>query len=210
MKTSILILLLSIFMIDNARAQSYEGMASWVNCHTRPIPDSLAKLTEGLFHTNSQIVVISFDHLTRGKKQVTIKRRKFWFNKKTYYQRYIRRFVEENELDSSISLPMAIDSISLDSLQIIQLEKILLGYESIDNKVVAAMCYNPHHAIIWINQEGKVEAFLEICFECNRNRWDSAHHTLGRLCLTQYKELISFFEEIRITYALEDEQTDGF
>jgi hypothetical protein len=35
-----------------------------------------------------------------------------------------------------------------------------------ENEIIA-MCYNPRHAVLFYNTEGKISGIYEICFECN-------------------------------------------
>lgn len=67
-----------------------------------------------------------------------------------------------------------------------------------DEKMVAA-CYDPRHAVIFYDRQGKAIAFLELCLECYQKR-----HTEGipvqDLCAAKVNSLHQLFQDFGVTY----------
>jgi len=55
-------------------------------------------------------------------------------------------------------------------------------------------CYSPHHAILFLDNNGKAMAFLEICFQCSQTRESSGDISLGERCAQKFDMLKAFFK----------------
>jgi hypothetical protein len=64
------------------------------------------------------------------------------------------------------------------------------------------MCYDPHNAILFIDKRGKVFAYVEICFMCERTRESSKQISLGEMCDQKIKMIKRFFKTAGIEYGV--------
>jgi hypothetical protein len=69
-----------------------------------------------------------------------------------------------------------------------------------DFATVGHSCYEPHNAFIFLNKDGKVIDFLEICFECKQYR--SMHDKLmvGEYCTQKFDMLKKCFIDQGVNY----------
>lgn len=68
----------------------------------------------------------------------------------------------------------------------------------IDNP--GASCYEPRNGILFVNSSGRVFAYLEICFACERTRKSSKYINDGEYCSTKFDLLRRFFFSEGIKY----------
>jgi hypothetical protein len=50
------------------------------------------------------------------------------------------------------------------------LKKLLSGPKKLDENEVINICYNPRHAVIFKDEQGKIVAIHEVCFECGNTK----------------------------------------
>lgn len=63
-------------------------------------------------------------------------------------------------------------------------------------------CFEPRNAIIFLDSEGRVLDFLEICFNCQQYRSGSEKLDPGVLCTQKYELLSDYFKVVGITYGI--------
>lgn len=61
-------------------------------------------------------------------------------------------------------------------------------------------CYNPRNAIVFINNEGQIAEYIEICFECQRREESSEKIKTGEFCTEKYNLIRNFFYAAGIKY----------
>ena len=99
-----------------------------------------------------------------------------------------------------------IDSVSIDSsswkvikvlprTHYLTLGNLIFNYsfKGKNSLVEMAMCYRPHHAIVFYNRDGNLLAVIEICFECGRIQTYPDNFSIGDACsnkLDLYKKLL--------------------
>lgn len=63
------------------------------------------------------------------------------------------------------------------------------------------MCYEPHNAILFLNEDNTLKGFIEICFDCNKYySSNQGIYNLGEYCETKLDFLKEEFINIGITY----------
>ncbi len=65
-----------------------------------------------------------------------------------------------------------------------------------------SMCYDPHNAISFVDKQGKVFAYIEICFLCGKTRGSSEKISLGEMCDQKIDMLRRFFKTVGIEYGV--------
>lgn len=63
-----------------------------------------------------------------------------------------------------------------------------------------AKCYAPRNAILFIDANGNVTQYLEICFGCQRHYWSSSKVADIEYCYNKYELLRKYFLAQRIKY----------
>jgi len=115
------------------------------------------------------------------------------------------------EKEQQFGLPKANDTIcykktheavSLTSAQIDSLTDILynVGYNGPVHTISESECFNPRNAIVFLNKKGKILAYIEICFECERYQASNKQVTIGEICTPKYELLRKFFVSLGINY----------
>jgi len=66
----------------------------------------------------------------------------------------------------------------------------------------SSMCYFPRNAILFLDANGKVYEFIEICFECRETRTSSERISLGQMCNQKMQMLKNFFKDAQIEYGI--------
>ncbi|HTD98857.1 MAG TPA: hypothetical protein VK668_06200 [Mucilaginibacter sp.] len=61
-------------------------------------------------------------------------------------------------------------------------------------------CFDPHNALIFLDKNGKVFDYLEICFECQNIESKTERITLGTSCNQKYELLRKYFVSLGIKY----------
>lgn len=90
------------------------------------------------------------------------------------------------------------DEITLTEDQIDQLTEILYNYnfsKSLDSRTIShGDCYEPRHAIVFLNSSGKAFGYFEFCFECNNHQTFPAKEYIGEYCNGKYWLIEQFFQ----------------
>ena len=99
------------------------------------------------------------------------------------------------ELNGKVDLTKMAETVTLNRTQIDSLTHILfdVGYRGKIKFESLTGCYNPRNAILFLDSSGNVFEFVEICFECNRNRISSDRINTGEFCSGKYSLLQDFF-----------------
>lgn len=66
-------------------------------------------------------------------------------------------------------------------------------------------CYYPRNAILFLDKQGKVFEYIEICFECSRTKESSDKISLGEMCSEKMNMLKGIFKSAGITYGITKE-----
>lgn len=102
----------------------------------------------------------------------------------------------------------------LSQKQIDSLVDLLYNYNYSDSltvkRVTVSACYEPRHAILFYNNDGKLFAYLEICFECTEIASNIRIDAFGDFCEGKYELLENFFRQSGITFFSKDDKTSGF
>lgn len=95
-----------------------------------------------------------------------------------------------------------IDVKTLSSTQIDTLTDILYNYiyKGTFFTFFKSNCYNPKNAILFIDNLGRVYAFIELCFECNAFRTSDETVQVGDFCDQKYDMLKSFFARLGVAF----------
>jgi hypothetical protein len=64
------------------------------------------------------------------------------------------------------------------------------------------LCYNPKNAILFLDRNGKVFEYVEICFECQKTKESSEKILLGQMCDEKMNMLKQFFKKIGIEFGI--------
>ncbi len=64
------------------------------------------------------------------------------------------------------------------------------------------MCYNPRNAILFLDTNGKIFEFIEICFECRKTKESSPKIYLGEMCEQKLGMIKTFFKTAGISYGV--------
>jgi len=96
----------------------------------------------------------------------------------------------------------------LTPIQVDSLTNILFNYGLNDNLEynISTLCFDPHHAIVFLDKNGKVFEYIEICFLCNQYKSSSSKIKLHNIFDNQYYMLMSYFKQVGITKWIEDDQ----
>lgn len=70
-------------------------------------------------------------------------------------------------------------------------------------------CYNPHHAILFLDNKGKAVAFIEICFTCSQTRESNDDISLGEQCEQKFDMLKALFKAVGIEQGFTEPEPSG-
>ncbi|GAA3972741.1 hypothetical protein [Mucilaginibacter dorajii] len=108
--------------------------------------------------------------------------------------------IHQNQLDYSTLIEHKV----MDFAAINRLTEIIFNTDyKVQLKDFATMghtCYEPHNAFIFLNKEGKVIDFLEICFECKQYRSMHNKLTVGEYCTQKFDMLKRCFIDQGVNY----------
>ena len=88
--------------------------------------------------------------------------------------------------------------------QIDRLTDILYNYGFAKKATTARVheCYDPRNAILFRDSNGKVIAFIELCFLCQNTRESSDEISLGEMCEQKLDMLKALFKQVGIKYGI--------
>ncbi|MEA5140706.1 hypothetical protein [Arcicella rigui] len=67
---------------------------------------------------------------------------------------------------------------------------------------IETACYNPRNAILFLDNNGEIVDFIEICFECHKARTSSDKISLGDMCDQKLNMLFDLFKKVGIEYSI--------
>lgn len=120
------------------------------------------------------------------------------------------QFQDMKDLDS---LPRLNDTVcysqltELKSITFSQVDKLTdilynYGYGGTIHIGSISLCYFPRNAILFLDKNGKVFEYIEICFECNKTKESSNKISLGQMCDEKMAMLKDFFKTVGIEYGI--------
>jgi len=151
------------------------------------------------FNLSAQIQLISFDGLVKITDNG-----EFSFSEG---EEQIRdNGLLSDEPDTIQRIPVGMKEIRTMTLaQIDTLTDILYNYGQGGNIWIRSVsgCYIPRNAILFRDNNGKVIAFIEICFRCGNTRESSDKISLGERCEKKLDMLKALFRQVGIKYGLD-------
>lgn len=100
------------------------------------------------------------------------------------------------------------DEITLTEDQIDKLTQILYNYnftkEPGPRGITHGSCYEPRHAILFLNSSDKVFGFFEFCFQCQNHQTVPARENIGEFCPGKYDLIQQFFQSVGVTFFKEE------
>ena len=101
----------------------------------------------------------------------------------------------------------AIEEIELNSTQIDSLSNMLLNYTaSVGSSFSVVGCYTPRHAFLFLDNEGKIIAWIEICFQCSQMKvsYEAVEVvSFDTRCKERRDAMKAFLRKIGIIYGLD-------
>jgi len=61
-------------------------------------------------------------------------------------------------------------------------------------------CYEPRNGIVFLDENGLIAEYIEICFECHRRRDSSEKMNIGKFCTEKYDLIRKYFQNNGIKY----------
>ena len=122
---------------------------------------------------------------------------------------------EYHDLKMNDSLPRLNDTVCYSKLEEVktitfsqadELTDILYnyGYAGQTSLGSFADCYLPRNAILFLNPQGKVFEFIEVCFECRKTEVSSKNISLGQMCDQKISMLKDLFRTVGIEYGVKE------
>lgn len=99
------------------------------------------------------------------------------------------------ETNGTVDLSRIAESVTMDKARIDSLTHILfnVGFRGRTLTGEVYMCYSPRNAILFIDSQGKVFEYIEVCFECHKTRVSSPTIKMGEFCSDKYEMIKAFF-----------------
>jgi hypothetical protein len=123
-------------------------------------------------------------------------------------------FRETPKTNGQIDLNKLYENIILDDKFKDELLDILVNYNlGPDNKKIpakSAMCYEPRNAILFLDADKKVIAYIELCFDCSQYLLRGGKMKVGEFCNEKFERLKDIFKRSGITYGLIDAPNDNY
>ena len=153
------------------------------------------------FSLSAQIQMISFDGLVKITDNGELS-----FTKGEEQIRDVGLLLERDAPDTIEAIPVGMKEIRTMTLaQIDTLTDILYNYGHTGNIWTTSKsgCYIPRNAILFRDSDGKLIAFIEICFECQNTRESSDEISLGEPCEQKLDMLKALFKQVGIRYGVD-------
>lgn len=158
----------------------------------------------------------SNDCIKKTNWSFTTRLRNYPFNKSAQVQFVSFKAITTSDKEADFinaSLPIINDTIcysklyEIKTLTFIQIDKLTdilynYGYRGNMNSISVTGCYNPRNAILFLDSNGKVFEYIEICFECQKTVESSEKISLGELCQQKMNMLKELFQKVGIGYGI--------
>ena len=108
--------------------------------------------------------------------------------------------------NKNLSYQDLLENIKLSLENIDSLTKILFNYDysaSIQSEQISN-CYDPHNAIVFLDESGKMFEYIELCFLCDNHKLSSPNVKTGNFCQGKYEMLRNYFRELGLTKGITD------
>lgn len=106
--------------------------------------------------------------------------------------------------DSTLRRDLILEKIKLSEEQVDSITEVFYNYNySLKTKNYIPenyACYEPRHAIVFMNSKGKVENYIKLCFNCARFDSNLPKAVWGNFCTGKYELLQQRFAAAGITY----------
>ncbi|MGC4041802.1 MAG: hypothetical protein QM710_13730 [Flavobacterium sp.] len=100
---------------------------------------------------------------------------------------------------------------TLNTAQTNELTNVIFNYtyKKKPYSISAANCYMPRNAILFLDNNNVIIAYLEFCFSCDGFRTSSKDFGIGEYCSEKYEMIKAIFKESEIVYGITEteEQT---
>jgi len=107
--------------------------------------------------------------------------------------------------DDTLSYADLAEKFKLNEKQIDSLTNILFNYDY-KGKIefeLTSLCFDPHNAIVFLDNNGKMFEYIEICFLCDRINVSSEKIKTGNFCHGKYELLKTYFRQIGLKIGVE-------
>ena len=115
------------------------------------------------------------------------------------------------------SLKIGKDSINekefleIKKLNLNQIEKLTdlifnYGFKAKNHILTDAKCYDPRNAILFLDKDKKIIAFIEICFGCNHTRVSDEKIDFGEYCKQKFDLIKGIFAESGIKFGITEDE----
>lgn len=96
------------------------------------------------------------------------------------------------------------ETADLSAEQINKLSDIIFNftYTRLPHEDAEVMCYMPRNAIMFLDSNNRIVAYLEICFGCNNYKSSDKRFSIGEYCNEKYDMLKSIFADSNIKYGI--------
>ncbi len=108
--------------------------------------------------------------------------------------------------NKNLSYQDLLENIRLSDENIDSLTRILYNYDySVNNlSELNRNCYDPHNAIVFLDEKGKMFEYIELCFLCDNHKLSSPNLKTGNFCQGKYEMLKNYFRELGLTKGITD------
>jgi len=154
------------------------------------------------FNKTSQIQFVSFENNTDSTRPLTL--RKNGLEIQTEIVDYAIFQDSLPRINDTICYSKLLEVKSLTFSQVNKLTDIIYNYGFSKNSVYAtkAGCFEPRNAILFLDNNGKVFEFIEVCFHCGNIKSSNNNIAFGDMCIQKMDMLRSLYKEIGIKHGV--------
>ena len=190
-KTNFIIFILLLFSLNFAQSQtkknSIQTFNENANCNRKRNLSFKNRINNFPFNLTSQIIFVS--HKT----------------KEGPVGRELRKYL--NSLKIGQDTINEKEFLELKKINLNQIEKLTdiifnYGFKSKYHSIKDAKCYDPRNAILFLNKENEIIAFIEICFGCDHLRTSDVKIDFGEYCKQKFDLIKKIFAESGIKFGI--------
>lgn len=202
-KPNLLILILIVFTINFSQSQNKINRINSSDengfCTRKRNISFKNRIQNFPFNLTSQIVFISYKTKFDNKSKDSLQ-----FDAEGMQLQKLLNSIKIGQ--DSINEKYFLESKKLDFKQTEKLTDVFFNYGFKSKYYVTSdtKCYEPRNAIIFINKDNKVIAFIEICFACQHIRSSDQKIGFGEYCEQKYDLVKEIFKESGIKYGVID------
>lgn len=159
--------------------------------HTYSFSD---RLNHYPFNASKKVVVVSFDAASEDSVYVASP-------DSLDEEKHIRIPIKNNQLDTE----KIKENFILTTKQLEGLTEILYNYDYRNDKGVrsATQCFEPHHGLVFLDEQNKIVAYVEICFICSNFEVSNEKIEIGNFCFGKFKLLKQLFKDVGVKVMIE-------